>query len=173
MRPIKLIAGAAAAAFALAACTAVGEEAPPGEAEDPYPEKDIRLIIQANPGGGSDLSSRALATELKGILGVSVIAENMPGAAGAIAMEYVADQPADGYTIGFGPVEIAMLNTTQGADVLPENYTFLGQIMLAPGVISVRAVGPHRDDAGRKHDLSEGGVVLRKDVGALGGGEHR
>jgi len=144
MRPIKLIAGAAAAAFALAACTAVGEEAPPGEAEDPYPEKDIRLIIQANPGGGSDLSSRALATELKGILGVSVIAENMPGAAGAIAMEYVADQPADGYTIGFGPVEIAMLNTTQGADVLPENYTFLGQIMLAPGVISVGADSPHQ-----------------------------
>ena len=30
-----------------------------------------------------------------------------------------------------------MLNTTQNADVLPENYDFLGQIMNAPGVISV------------------------------------
>lgn len=150
-RSITLMAGAAAAALALAACTAVDEpEAPAAEgtepaevAEDPYPEEDIRLIIQANPGGGSDLSSRALATELEEILGVSVIAENMPGAAGAIAMEYVADQPADGYVIGFGPVEIAMLNTTQGAEVLPENYTFLGQIMLAPGVISVGADSPY------------------------------
>ena len=78
-----------------------------------FPDNDLRLIIQADPGGGSDLSSRALATELESILGVSVVPENMPGASGAIAMEYVGDQPADGYTIGFCPVEIAMLNTTR------------------------------------------------------------
>lgn len=129
------------AAASLTACTPVAtEEADSTEAPaSTFPEKDIRLIIQANPGGGSDLSSRALASELESILGISVIAENMPGASGALAMEYVAAQPADGYVIGFGPVEIAMLNTTQGANVLPENYDLLGQIMLAPGVISVSA----------------------------------
>lgn len=137
-------------ATALSACTKVEDTPEPAKTdaagetattapETKFPEKDIRLIIQANPGGGSDLSSRALATELEKILGVSVIPENMPGAAGALAMEYVGAQPADGYTIGFGPVEIAMLNTTQGADVLPENYDLLGQIMVAPGVISVSA----------------------------------
>jgi len=120
----------------MSGCTRVDEG---GDAESSFPEKDIRLIIQANPGGGSDLSSRALATELEEILGVSVIPENMPGAAGALAMEYVAEQNADGYVIGFGPVEIAMLNTTQDANVLPENYDLLGQIMNAPGVISVSA----------------------------------
>src|SRR5690606_16920329 len=73
-----------AAALVLAGCTKVEE----GGAESAFPEKDIRLIIQANPGGGSDLSSRALATELEKILDVSVIPENMPGAAGALAMEY-------------------------------------------------------------------------------------
>lgn len=134
--PRVVIAAAALAATALviSACTKVDES---GESESAFPEKDLRLIIQANPGGGSDLSSRALATELEGILDVSVIPENMPGAAGALAMEYVAEQPADGYVIGFAPVEIAMLNTTQGADVLPENYDLLGQIMLAPGVVTV------------------------------------
>ncbi|GAA1540454.1 tripartite-type tricarboxylate transporter receptor subunit TctC [Microbacterium ginsengiterrae] len=125
-----------AAALVMSGCTKVDEG---GDAESSFPEKDIRLIIQANPGGGSDLSSRALATELEGILDVSVIPENMPGAAGALAMEYVAEQEPDGYVIGFGPVEIAMLNTTQDADVLPENYDLLGQIMLAPGVITVSA----------------------------------
>jgi len=130
-------AGAAVLALALSGCTKAPEE---GAAEgEGYPTDDIRLIIQADPGGGSDLSSRALATELEEILGVSVIPENMPGASGAIAMEYVRDQPADGTVIGFSPVEISMLNTTQGADVLPENYAFIGQIMLAPGVISVGA----------------------------------
>ncbi|MGO3649081.1 MAG: tripartite tricarboxylate transporter substrate binding protein [Agrococcus casei] len=131
------VAGLAALALAVSGCTPVAEEG--GE----FPENDIRLIIQADPGGGSDLSSRALATELEGQLGVSVIPENMPGASGAIAMEYVGEQAADGYTIGFAPVEVAMLNTTQNANVLPENYTFIGQIMLAPGVITVAADSPY------------------------------
>lgn len=133
-RIIAAVGGAGLAAVALSACTPVAE----GGASS-YPEDDIRLIIQADAGGGSDLSSRALATQLEEILGVSVIPENMPGASGALAMEYVAEQEPDGYTIGFGPVEIAMLNTTQNADVLPENYDLLGQIMLAPGVIAVGA----------------------------------
>jgi len=129
----------------MAGCTPVAEPAEDGAvAETTFPEKDIRLIIQANPGGGSDLSSRALATELEKVLGVSVIPENMPGASGALAMEYVAQQPADGYVIGFGPVEIAMLNTTQNANVLPENFDLIGQIMLAPGVISVGVDSPYK-----------------------------
>lgn len=136
-RAAVAVAALAATALVLSACTKVEEG---GEAiESTFPESDIRLIIQANPGGGSDLSSRALATELEKILGVSVIPENMPGAAGALAMEYVGAQEADGYVIGFAPVEIAMLNTTQGANVLPEDFDLLGQIMLAPGVITVGA----------------------------------
>lgn len=135
-RVVIATAAFAAVALTVSGCTKVDES---GESASAFPEKDIRLIIQADAGGGSDLSSRALATELEGILDVSVIPENMPGAAGALAMEYVAEQPADGYVIGFAPVEIAMLNTTQGADVLPENYDLLGQIMLAPGVVTVGA----------------------------------
>ena len=135
-RAAAAIAALAATALIVSACTKVEE----GEtAESTFPESDIRLIIQANPGGGSDLSSRALATELEKILGVSIIPENMPGAAGALAMEYVGAQDPDGYVIGFAPVEIAMLNTTQGANVLPEDFDLLGQIMLAPGVVTVGA----------------------------------
>ena len=155
------LAALAVTALALSACTPVTEES----AESTFPEKDIRLIIQANPGGGSDLSSRALASELEDILGVSVIAENMPGASGALAMEFVGAQPADGYVIGFGPVEIAMLNTTQGADVLPENYDLLGQIMLAPGVVSVSA----NSDIETLEDLvaqAESGAVTVANSGA-------
>ncbi len=165
-RITRAVAGLAAltvAALTLAGCTPVAEESE--TTESTFPEKDIRLIIQANPGGGSDLSSRALATELESILGVSVVAENMPGASGALAMEYVGSQPADGYVIGFGPVEIAMLNTTQGANVLPENFDLLGQIMLAPGVISVSA----NSDIQTLEDLvarAESGAVTVANSGA-------
>lgn len=133
-RVASALAALTAATLIFSACSKVDEGAEEGSS---FPEKDIRLIIQANPGGGSDLSSRALATELEKSLGVNVIPENMPGAAGALAMEYVGSQNPDGYVIGFAPVEIAMLNTTQGANVLPENYDLIGQIMLAPGVITV------------------------------------
>ncbi|MFJ3473288.1 tripartite tricarboxylate transporter substrate binding protein [Microbacterium maritypicum] len=135
-RAAAAIAALAATALIVSACTKVEEGEEAGSA---FPENDIRLIIQANPGGGSDLSSRALATELEKILGVSVIPENMPGAAGALAMEYVGAQDPDGYVIGFAPVEIAMLNTTQSANVLPDDFDLLGQIMLAPGVVTVGA----------------------------------
>ncbi|MGO1414337.1 MAG: tripartite tricarboxylate transporter substrate binding protein [Microbacterium gubbeenense] len=133
-RFVASIAAIGLGATALAACTPVES----GDGSD-FPADDIRLVIQADAGGGSDLSSRALAAELEKSLDVSVIPENMPGASGAKAMEYIAAQDPDGYTIGFAPVEIAMLNTTQNADVLPENYDFLGQIMNAPGVIAVSA----------------------------------
>lgn len=135
-RAAAAIAALAATALIVSACTKVEEGEAAGSS---FPEKDIRLIIQANPGGGSDLSSRALATELEKILGVSIIPENMPGAAGALAMEYVGAQDPNGYVIGFAPVEIAMLNTTQSANVLPEDFDLLGQIMLAPGVVTVGA----------------------------------
>jgi tripartite-type tricarboxylate transporter receptor subunit TctC len=113
-----------------------------GEASN-YPEQDINFIVQAAAGGGSDLSSRALVAELEPILDTSIIVENRPGASGSTAMQYVAEQEPDGYTIGFVPVEISMLGH-QDFDVDPANYDFLGQIMLAPGILSVPADSPYQ-----------------------------
>lgn len=121
-----------------AACSGGGG----GGEEETFPAEDVTLIVQAAAGGGSDLSSRALATELEPALGVSVVVENRPGASGSTAMQYVAEQEADGYTIGFAPVEISMLGH-QDFDVDPADYDFLGQIMLAPGVLSVPADSPY------------------------------
>lgn len=122
-----------------AACSSGGGS---GEDAEAYPTQDITLIVQAAAGGGSDLSSRALAAELEPALGVSIVVENRPGASGSTAMQYVGDQDPDGYTIGFSPVEIAMLGH-QDFDVDPADYDFLGQIMLAPGVLSVPADSPY------------------------------
>src|SRR5688500_48365 len=101
------VAALAIGALALTGC-AGGGEASGGDAAT-YPQDDITLIVQAAAGGGSDLSARALATELEPILGVSIVVENRPGASGSTAMQYVADQDPDGQTIGFVPVEVAML----------------------------------------------------------------
>lgn len=138
-RTFPLAASLSIAALALTGC---GSSTDAGAA-DKFPTKDISFIVQAAAGGGSDLTSRALAAELEKELGVSVIVENRPGASGSTAMQYMAGAKADGYTIGFVPVEIAMLGH-QGFDVKPESYDFLGQLMLAPGVISVPVNSPYK-----------------------------
>jgi tripartite-type tricarboxylate transporter receptor subunit TctC len=82
----------ALAAFSLAAA-----------AQDNYPNKPIRVVIGYSAGGGNDIIVRVMTPELSKGLGQPVIVENKPGAQSIIAAEYVAKQPADGYTILMGP----------------------------------------------------------------------
>lgn len=111
-------------------------------AQDKFPAKDITFVVQAAAGGASDRTSRAIAAELEKDLGVSVIVENRPGATGTVAFAHVAEQPADGYTIGFGPVEFAIVEHL-GYDFDRKDYTYLGQVMNSPVVLAVPANSPY------------------------------
>src|SRR5581483_11799209 len=64
-----------------------------------YPAKPIKLVVGYPPGGSGDFLSRLAADELGKELGVAVVVENKPGAAGNIAHELVARSAADGYTV--------------------------------------------------------------------------
>ncbi|MBD8078603.1 Bug family tripartite tricarboxylate transporter substrate binding protein [Cellulosimicrobium arenosum] len=156
-RTFTVGAALAVSGLALAACSDSTGSGGGGDSAD-FPEDDVTLIVQADAGGGSDLTSRALATELEPVLGVSIVVENRPGASGSTAMQYVAGEEPDGYTIGFSPVEISMLGH-EGYDVDPADYDFLGQIMLAPGVLVVPADSPYDTledfvEAGQDQSLS-------------------
>jgi tripartite-type tricarboxylate transporter receptor subunit TctC len=63
-----------------------------------YPNKPIRMIA-AEPGGGADVMARLIGQGLTTSLGQQVVIENRSGASGAIAAEFVAKAPPDGYTI--------------------------------------------------------------------------
>ena len=65
----------------------------------PYPTKPIKLVVGYPPGGSGDFLSRLAADELGKELGVPVVVENKPGAAGNIAHEFVARAAPDGYTV--------------------------------------------------------------------------
>jgi len=64
-----------------------------------YPSKPIRIIVPFVPGGGSDTIARGLASGLNERLGQPVVVENRGGANTIIGTEYVANSPADGYTL--------------------------------------------------------------------------
>jgi tripartite-type tricarboxylate transporter receptor subunit TctC len=82
----------AVAAFSLAA-----------SAQENYPNRPVRIIVGYAAGGGNDIIVRVMTPELSKALGQPVIVENKAGAQSIIAAEYVAKQPADGYTILMGP----------------------------------------------------------------------
>ncbi len=66
-----------------------------------YPARPIRITVPLPPGGSNDLLARIIAERLQAAFGQPVIVENKPGGAGNIATEFVARQPADGYSLLF------------------------------------------------------------------------
>jgi len=75
----------------------------------PYPARPIRLIVPYPAGGPLDAAARALGEGVKDSLGI-VVVENRPGAGGTIGVDYVAKQPADGYTLVIGAVATHAIN---------------------------------------------------------------
>jgi tripartite-type tricarboxylate transporter receptor subunit TctC len=74
-----------------------------------YPGKPIRLIVPYPPGGPLDAAARTLAERVKDSLG-TVVVENRAGAGGNLGVDYVAKQPADGYTLVIGAVATHAIN---------------------------------------------------------------
>ena len=64
-----------------------------------WPQKPVRVIVPFPPGGVTDNIARITVEWLTGRFGQPVIAENKPGASGAIAAEFVARATPDGYTL--------------------------------------------------------------------------
>jgi tripartite-type tricarboxylate transporter receptor subunit TctC len=68
-------------------------------AQSDYPNKLIRIVVPATPGGGADTFARLVGEELARKFNQQVIVENRPGGGMLIAMDVVAKAPPDGYTI--------------------------------------------------------------------------
>src|SRR5215475_11989194 len=82
---------AALCAFALAAL--------PAWAQPAYPSRPIKLVVPYPPGALTDLLARAIGERMAAALKQPVVVDNKPGAGTLVGAEYVAKQPADGYTL--------------------------------------------------------------------------
>lgn len=137
MKRRALIAGAASLISAPAWVSAQGATWP---ARGP-----IRLVAQFPPGGLVDVVSRLMAPHLSQALGQSVVVENRPGAGGLIGTDYVAKQPADGYTllVSHAAVHVyaAATRRTMPFDAVGD-FSHIGMLVEAPMVLLVRAQSP-------------------------------
>jgi tripartite-type tricarboxylate transporter receptor subunit TctC len=72
---------------------------PVAGAQDNYPSRPIRLIVPFAPGGGTDITARAVAIRLGESWGQTVVPDNRPGANGTIGVDVASKAAPDGYTL--------------------------------------------------------------------------
>lgn len=65
-----------------------------------YPNRPIRLVVSAAPGGSSDGAARVIAQRLNELWKQQIVVDNRGGAGGVIGADLVAKSQPDGYTIG-------------------------------------------------------------------------
>ena len=71
-------------------------------AQADYPNKTIHFFVGFAAGGGNDLFARLVVQKFQENTGATAVIENKVGAGGRIAADFVAHQPADGYSVLVG-----------------------------------------------------------------------
>lgn len=99
-----------------------------------YPERPVRIVVPFAPGAGTDAMARLIAQKLGEVMNATFVVDNRAGASGAIGTQYVAQAPADGYTL----LLVASPFTTVAASLPSANYDPLRQF--AP--VGMIATGP-------------------------------
>src|ERR687888_1046478 len=89
--------GLTAAALGLALLTS-----PASAQDETFPNRPVRLIVGAAPGGNPDVLGRLLAQKFTEALGQPFVIENMPGAGGVVAANVVSKALPDGHVLMLG-----------------------------------------------------------------------
>jgi tripartite-type tricarboxylate transporter receptor subunit TctC len=130
---------AAGVSFLLAAATST--------LADDYPSRPIEVIVGFPAGSAVDTNIRTILPALQKILKVPIVVDNRPGAGGAVGFNAVAKAKPDGYTLGsVNYPAVSGIYATGGMAFDPlEKFTFLGNMIYEPNVISVAKASPYKD----------------------------
>ena len=114
---------------------------------DDYPNRPVRLVAPAAPGGNPDVLARLLSHKLSAVFGKAFVVENVPGAGGVVAAKMVAATPPDGHVLMLGDsgalaINVA-LNPDLGYDPL-RDFTPITALVTVPTVLVVHPSVPAR-----------------------------
>lgn len=111
-----------------------------------WPDKPLRIMVGASPGGGTDILARMLADKFAASLKQSVVVENRPGASNTIAADMTAHAAADGTTL--------LLATNTGQAIAPhllklkfdplKDLQPIGLVAVMPNVLVVSSAAPYK-----------------------------
>src|SRR5689334_1421668 len=140
-----------------------------GAAAQGYPNKPVKILVPAQPGGGLDLIGRTVADQLTRAFNQSFFVENVSGGGGLIAAQSTARAAPDGYTLMIGYVgthgtnpavrklpydaikdftPIAMVAGTPNVLIVPPSVPantlqeFIAYVKANPGKLSYGSSGP-------------------------------
>ena len=112
-----------------------------------WPEKPVRIVIAAAPGGGDDFTTRLIAPKLAELLGQQFISENRVGAGGYIGQSFVQKSAPDGYTFllaGGSMAGARHVNINVTYDVL-RDFTPVSLLETSPFVMVVHPSVPAKN----------------------------
>ena len=135
MKAVRAIACIAVSACALSASVARG-------AAGDYPQKPVRLVVPAAPGGGLDIMGRLMAQDLYSQWHQTVVADNRPGAGVMIGTELVSKAPPDGYTALVVNANLASNAILQNKLDVVKHLSGVGLVATLPNALSVAPVLP-------------------------------
>ena len=111
-------------------------------AADAYPVKPIRIIITVAPGGGADITARAVGQKLTEAWGQQVIVDNRPGGNGIVGMDIAAHSTPDGYTIVEGTIGPVAVNTSLYSKLPYDPVNDFAPVARAVSALNVLVVHP-------------------------------
>jgi len=136
-------------ALSIAATLLLGIVAPGVQAQAAdWPNRPLRMLAGAAPGGGTDIMARTIADGLTPLLGQTVVVENRPGVSNTLAVDATV-KSTDGHTMVMGVVtahaiapHLLKLGYDNNRDLTP--VAFVGSV---PNVLVVSADLPVRSVA--------------------------
>lgn len=135
-----------ALATAIAGCALTAGAIVTAVAQAPaYPDRTVKIVIPAAPGGPTDVPARLASQILQPRLGQPVVVENRAGAAGALAARAVATAAPDGYTLLMGNTStlavIPAVSSSAGYDPV-KDFTPIARIFEGFQILVVHPSAP-------------------------------
>jgi tripartite-type tricarboxylate transporter receptor subunit TctC len=110
-----------------------------------FPGRPVRFIVPIAPGGGGDITTRAVAQKLAALWAQNVVVDNRPGGTGAIGLEIAANARPDGYTVSLVTGTHAARQAIQGKKLpydLVRGFSHVTQVTAQSYVLVVNPAVP-------------------------------
>ena len=147
----------------------------PAAAQD-FPSRPVTMMVPFVAGGPSDITARVIAARAGAILGQPVVAENRPGANGAVAAQALARAQPDGHTLLTGSIGVFAINAALRPNLPYDPVRDFAPITLAvttPNVLVANPTAmPARDFAGFREWLRAHGQRASYSTSGVGSSEH-